>query len=109
MQTEAILTADAMRIVVQDLDRAIEVIRAKLQKGIAVKGGTYRRMVRQAHELREKAARLELSGPLFQIIEPRPFKTGFVGCTAEQAKARGWIGVGDAFGGRTVEVRRIAA
>jgi hypothetical protein len=109
MQTEASLTADAMRIVVQDLDRAIEVNRTRIRKGMSVKGVNYLALVRQAHELREKAARLEMTGPLFQIVEPRPFNTGFVGCTAEQAKARGWIGVGDAFGGRTVEVRRIAA
>ena len=109
MATEAQRTADALRYVMQDLDHSIEVIRRKLRKGMYVKGEKYLSLIRQAEELRAAGAALGLDGPLFHLVEPIPYRTGFVGISREEVKAREWLGAGDFWGGRTVDNRRIAA
>ena len=109
MATEAQRTADALRYVMQDLDHSIEIIRRKLRKGMYVKGEKYLSLVRKAAELREAGKALGLDGPLFHIVEPVPYRTGFVGISREEVKAREWVGAGDFWGGRTVVERRIAA
>lgn len=84
--------ADAMRIVAQDLDLAIDSVRGAQKRGKPCGGRarTYLRLLKMAMEYRDEAAAAGYVGPLWDIIEPKPFNTGFVGISAEEAKARAW-------------------
>lgn len=84
--------ADAMRIVAEDLDLAIDSVRGAQKRGKPCGGRarTYLRLLKMAMEYRAEAAEAGYVGPLWDIIEPKPFNTGFVGISAEEAKARAW-------------------
>lgn len=101
--------ADAQRLTVQSLDIVIENMRRKLRRGKYCHGTRYLELIRQAHELRAEGVERGLTGPIFEELAPVPYRTGFVGYTADQVRAMEWKGAGDFWGGRTVEARRIAA
>lgn len=101
--------ADAQRLTVQSLDIAIDVIRRKIRRGKYCHGRRYLELVRQAYDLRAEGVERGLTGPVFEDLTPIPYRTGFVGYTADQVRSMEWKGAGDFWGGRTVEARRIAA
>jgi len=89
------LNADAMRQYVQMLDQVIEKIRDlhRAGKDAPKASARYLEYIRRTHELRQQAEEIGAAGPLYRIVEPRPFHTGFVGITAEQVREREWKGV----------------
>ncbi|HEY0124992.1 MAG TPA: hypothetical protein VGC14_25160 [Rhizobium sp.] len=93
--TQRSLNADAMRQYVQMLDQVIEKVRElhRVGKNAPKAAARYLEYVRRAQELREQAEEIGAAGPLYHIVEPRPFHTGFVGITTEQVREREWKGV----------------
>lgn len=83
---------DAMRITVQNIDSAITSVRGALRRGQQVerRAATYLRLLKQLHEYRLEGEDMGLTGPLWDPRKPMPFRTGFVGHTAEQVKALEW-------------------
>lgn len=84
--------ADAMRITAEDLDLSIDSVRGAMKRGKPCGGRarTYLRLLKMASAYRDEARAAGYIGPLWDIIEPKPFNTGFVGISAEEAKARAW-------------------
>lgn len=84
--------ADAMRIVSYDLDLAIDAVRGAIRRNqqIERRAATYLRLLKLAHQYRIEAEDAGYDSPLWEIKEPKPFNTGLVGVTAEEAKARAW-------------------
>lgn len=106
-------TIDALRYTMQDLDRCIDSMRKKMRRGRPFNRLTYPDLVRRASELREACVNeYGCYGPLIDLVDPIPYHTGFIGRSAEEVAAIEWIGAGDVFGGRTVNLNstaRIAA
>lgn len=93
MQTQKTMIADALRIVRQDLDLSIDMVRAALRRNqqIEKRAATYLRLLKMAHEYRNDGLELgHADAGLFRQTEPLPFRTGFVGHTPEQVKALEW-------------------
>ncbi|WP_029620215.1 hypothetical protein [Pseudorhizobium marinum] len=99
MQTTADITADALRINVADLNEVITKIRRLhlAGKNAPKASARYLQYVRKCHELREAGIAKAAKGPLFDLMDPIPYRDQLVGYSAEQRKALEWKGVADGF------------
>jgi hypothetical protein len=99
MHTAADITADALRINVADLNEVIAKIRRlhMTGKNAPKASARYLQYVRKCHELREAGIAKAATGPLFDLMDPIPYRDQLVGYSAEQRKALEWKGVSDGF------------
>jgi hypothetical protein len=99
MHTAADITADALRLNVADLNEVIFKIRRLhvAGKNAPKAAARYLQYVRKCHELREAGAAKAAGGPLFDLMDPIPYRDQLVGYSAEQRKALEWKGVFDDF------------
>ena len=88
------LMADAAQIDIQDIKNLICYVRADLDRGYVNSAShnarRYRNLMRQLYMLQEAAERHGWTDPVFQPIEPLPFRHGLVGISAEERRAVEW-------------------
>ncbi|MCJ8518977.1 hypothetical protein ABID21_001881 [Pseudorhizobium tarimense] len=86
------MTADALRITLQDIDKSIEMIRRISRRGWNTSSywDSYIRDLRWADCLREQGIAQGCTGPLFEPFQPTPINEGFVGLTRAEKFKREW-------------------
>lgn len=93
--------ADALRINFQDMEAAIENVRKCFRRGDKAAASrvakSYAALIRAVHEQKEKGAALGNAGPLYDEWSPLPYRTGFVGISAERQREIEWKGVMEGF------------
>lgn len=93
--SNADLTATALRENIKCLNEVIGKVRSLHQSGKSAPKSVarYVEYLRAAHDLREKAEGLGLTGSLVEAMAPIPFRDQLVGHTAEQRRRFEWKGV----------------
>lgn len=83
LRNQQALCAEAMRYTLSDIDTYIRGVRGALYRGKDARllARDYLRLVRDLHDLQERAAELELYGPLCDPQMPIPFRPQMVGQT----------------------------
>ena len=84
--------ADAAQINIQDIKNLICYVRGDLDRGMNVESNArrYRNLMRQLGRLQEQAASRGWTDPVFQPIEPLPFRFGLVGVSEAERRAVEW-------------------
>lgn len=86
--------ADAAQINIQDIKNLICYIRGSLDRGDRASAERnaryYRNLMRQLYRLQEDAAAKGWTDPVFQPIEPLPFRFGLVGVSEAERRAVEW-------------------
>lgn len=93
--SNADLMATALRENIKSLNAVIGKVRSLHQsgKGAPKSAARYVEYLRVAHDLREKAEGLGMTGPLVEAMAPIPFRDQLVGHTEEQRRRVEWKGV----------------
>lgn len=86
--------ADAAQIEIQDVKNLICYIRGGLDRGdrasVERNARSYRNLLRRLSRLQEQASERGWTDPVFQPIEPLPFRFGLVGVSEAERRAVEW-------------------
>lgn len=88
------ICADAAQLEIQDMDAWIEGVRNAILRGKSATAFAFAQQYRyhlyHLSLLQEMAARHGWDDPVFQPLQPRPFRHGLVGVSAEERRAVEW-------------------